>query len=300
MKLTPEQLAEWNALVPELNNDADDHMDAANSTDMPPQHTVNFRHAKNAHEAAWAINNLIADLEEAQRRSSISEAFAKELSADLIFTRKQLEELRAEYSVTLDNLSAAYESVRAQWNLGYAEGSQEVKHWRANHDNVVAKLRLFTQREDLPVDRLPAYEYVVELEKQLAEAQAAREAEHADDKFVIDSQAKECVRLLDSLLAAQNTLNTVLGLPPGDSSALDAAIDEAIEPYRKDAACWRFARKELSWSRAWFEQIKWVMYIEMDAPTIAAGKLRDDSVARELDAAVLAAIAAKGDPNEQP
>ena len=33
----------------------------------------------------------------------------------------------------------------------------------------------------------------------------------------------------------RDTLNTVLGLPPGDSSALDAAIAEAVEPYRKDA-----------------------------------------------------------------
>jgi len=71
-------------------------------------------------------------------------------------------------------------------------------------------------------------------------------------------------------------------------------IREAIEQYRKDAACWQFARKELSWSRAWFEQIKWAMYIEMDAPNITAERVTDDSVARELDAAVLAAIAANG------
>lgn len=49
------------------------------------------------------------------------------------------------------------------------EAQSDRDHWKANHDNVVAKLRLFTQREDLPVDRLPAYEYVLELEKKLAE-----------------------------------------------------------------------------------------------------------------------------------
>ena len=157
----------------------------------------------------------IADLEEAKEQlaSPYMDGYeaAKEeyrpqiiaLEEQLAATRKQLEELRAEYIVTLDNLSAAYESVRAQWNLGYAEGSQEVKHWRANHDNVVKKLRLFTQREDLPVDRLPAYEYVVELEKKLAAA-----------------QAREALTL--------NTMNTVLGFSPGDSLALEAAIADAI------------------------------------------------------------------------
>lgn len=48
-----------------------------------------------AHEAARAIPALIADLEEAQRRISISEAFAKELSSELITTRKQLAEAQA-------------------------------------------------------------------------------------------------------------------------------------------------------------------------------------------------------------
>lgn len=48
-----------------------------------------------------------------------------------------------------------------------ANGAQ----WKANHDNVVNKLRLFTQREDLPVDRLPAYQYVLKLEADLASTQ---------------------------------------------------------------------------------------------------------------------------------
>lgn len=48
-----------------------------------------------------------------------------------------------------------------------AELEQQRDHWKANHDNLAAKLRLFTQRKDLPVDRLPAYGYVLELERQL-------------------------------------------------------------------------------------------------------------------------------------
>lgn len=40
----------------------------------------------------------------------------------------------------------------------------EVKHWKANHDEAVKKLRLFTDRTDLPVYRTRAYNYVLELE----------------------------------------------------------------------------------------------------------------------------------------
>lgn len=155
MKTPPEKLAEWKALVHKLNNDADDHMGVAHSTDMPPQHTVNFRHAKNAHEAAWAITNLIADLEEARRRSLISEAFAKELSSELISTRKQLAEAQARNAQVL----SVAEKMRC------AGGAQEFQHW-------FDELKLFLLRKP-------------------------------------------------------------------DTSALDAAIAEAVESYRKDAERWK-------------------------------------------------------------
>lgn len=45
-------------------------------------------------------------------------------------------------------------------------------HWKANHDNQVAKTRLLTQREDLPVDRLPAYAEMQRLQKRIAELEA--------------------------------------------------------------------------------------------------------------------------------
>lgn len=64
MTTSEEQLQEWEALVPRLNDDADDHMDVAHSADMRPEHTANYRHAKNAHEAAYAIHSLIAELRE--------------------------------------------------------------------------------------------------------------------------------------------------------------------------------------------------------------------------------------------
>lgn len=36
-----------------------------------------------------------------------------------------------------------------------------VRHWKANHDNMVSRCALLSQREDLPVDRIPAYEELV-------------------------------------------------------------------------------------------------------------------------------------------
>lgn len=44
----------------------------------------------------------------------------------------------------------------------------EAKHWRSNHDNVAARLRVFTQRPDLPkelADRLPWYRELVRLQE---------------------------------------------------------------------------------------------------------------------------------------
>lgn len=110
MRLTPEKIAEWKSLVPKLNDDSNDHMDVARSADMAPQHTVNFRHAKNAYEAAWAIDSLIADLEEAKEQlaSPYMDGYeaAKEeyrpqliaLEAELAATRKKLAESERRYS----------------------------------------------------------------------------------------------------------------------------------------------------------------------------------------------------------
>lgn len=51
----------------------------------------------------------------------------------------------------------------------------EAKHWRSNHDNLAARLRVFTQRPDLPkelADRLPWYRELVRLQELEAQAQA--------------------------------------------------------------------------------------------------------------------------------
>lgn len=47
-------------------------------------------------------------------------------------------------------------------------------HWKANHDNMVTKNAFLSQRPDLPVDRIPAYQELVQLRAQIA-AQAGQE-----------------------------------------------------------------------------------------------------------------------------
>lgn len=43
--------------------------------------------------------------------------------------------------------------------------NDEAMHWKSNHDNVVERLRLLLQRKDLPVDRIDAYNRLVELQE---------------------------------------------------------------------------------------------------------------------------------------
>jgi hypothetical protein len=208
MRLTPEQLAEWKALVPKLNDDSNDHMGVAHSADMPPEHTVNYRHARNAEEAAFAITNLIAELREAQRRISISEAFAKELSSELITTRKQLAEAQAPH------INSAHSYV------------QEVPD---HCDRITWRGRYFHLHGINSIVALDAaiVEAVEPYRKQLAEAQALlkRLSPLMINAGYVGANAE-----------IQRSLRDVrIDLVRLDTPALDAAIADAIEPYRKDA-----------------------------------------------------------------
>ena len=42
------------------------------------------------------------------------------------------------------------------------------EHWMANHDDMVHRLRIATQRPDLPVDRIPAIKQMEKLQEELA------------------------------------------------------------------------------------------------------------------------------------
>ncbi len=51
------------------------------------------------------------------------------------------------------------------WEAAIESMQAEVDHWKANHDNQVAKAALLMQRHDLPVDRIPAYKELERLQK---------------------------------------------------------------------------------------------------------------------------------------
>lgn len=46
----------------------------------------------------------------------------------------------------------------------------ERDHWKSNHDNIVSKYRILSQRPDLPVDRIPAIRKIEALEANLDDA----------------------------------------------------------------------------------------------------------------------------------
>lgn len=66
---------------------------------------------------------------------------------------------------TVSHAADLIESLQAQSH----QLEMAAQHWKANHDNVVAKLKVVTEREDLPVDRTAAYNHVLELEKAVAQ-----------------------------------------------------------------------------------------------------------------------------------
>jgi hypothetical protein len=218
-----------------------------------------------------SVPALTADLEEAQRRISISEAFAKELSSELITARKKLAESERRYSESVGGFKRDLQ--------------QKLDDQRSKSVRLKAKLAE-AQSRDGSIAPVAAIKFSLKTD--------------CGDQFLrcwvegsFDAIRSEWPEAPEAVFIGADPLHP--NTQQTGTAALDAAIAEAIEPYRKDAACWQFARKELCWSRSGDKEAKWVMYIEMDAPTITAGQLRDDSVAESLDAAVLAAIAAKGE-----
>lgn len=198
MKFTPEQLAEWKALVTKLIDDSSDHMGVAHSTDMPPQHTVNFRHAKNAHEAAWAITNLIADLEEAQ---------------------KDLENERARGIHSCHDNCTQDGCVNRRLRDELAATRKQLEEATATRGNGVL----------VPAPKLEEMQAeILALRKQLAGAQAGEARALADMDQLCESGP--------SLSANEfELIRMTLETRPSGSAALDAAISDAVEPYRKYA-----------------------------------------------------------------
>lgn len=285
MKLTPEQLAEWKALVHKLNNDADDHMGVAHSIDMPPEHTANYRHAKNTHEAVWAITNLIADLEEERRRSSISEAFAKELSSELISTRKQLAEAQSR-----DGSTAPVAAIK--FSLKTDCGDQFLRCWvEGSFDAIRSEWPEAPEAVFIGADPLhpnTQQTSTASLDAAIAEA-IADEKRNPWKQAIINELAVSHVLHTDHETDPVRALAALVDYEC--KAALDPAVSKEaqalIEPYHKDAERYHYLKgcvdiaddgdNESEW---------WELHFEYQTGC-------------RLDAAIDAAIAAKGETNEQ-
>lgn len=69
-------------------------------------------------------------------------------------------------------LSPAYavrKQVLAQAERTIVELEREVTHWKANHDNQVAKARVLIERTDMPLERVAAYKQIGELQAEKQE-----------------------------------------------------------------------------------------------------------------------------------
>lgn len=242
MKLTPEKLAQLKAL------------------EMPAW--LARKYDVWAHAAAEAIPALIADLEEATatRGNSVLVPAPKleEMQAEIRALRKQLEN---------SERVARHEHIVAESAIKQlAEAQSSEAHWRANHDNVVRKLRFFTQRDDLPVDRLQAYEYVLELEKQLAGGEQPSELEmHRADYQACKDAGWES---LGELLSAYKTLEKQLA----EAQALNAQLLSVAEKMRCAGGAQEFQH--------WFDELKLFLLSKPDTSALGA------------------AIAAKGENHE--
>lgn len=161
-------------------------------------HSIELRYAF-SETAEKAIPALIAELREARRKAELPMKYKRmAFNAEL---QEEIQELRA--------------------NL--AEAKKGAEHWKSNHASVVAKLRLFTQREDLPVDRLPAYAYVLELERKLTESQArTAQVLSVAEKMRCAGGAQEFQYWFDELKSFL--------LHKRDAPMLDAAIAEKEKP----------------------------------------------------------------------
>lgn len=55
------------------------------------------------------------------------------------------------------------DAASAKHHIAKAEADRD--HWKHNHDNMVSRCALLSQRPDLPVDRIPAYQELAKLQE---------------------------------------------------------------------------------------------------------------------------------------
>ncbi len=89
-------------------------------------------------------------------------------------------------------------TIQQEQHDNIVELRRELAQWKNNHKNVVERLRIATQRKDLPVDRIPVinrmYELQNEVERLTAELAAAQNVAEAYGR-IISAREKELAEL---------------------------------------------------------------------------------------------------------
>lgn len=95
------------------------------------------------------------------------------------FETQRIEELLGQYwDIAFDEASKGEsrgddaQEVLSAINMAVEKLIAEREHWKANHADIVKRAALLSQRDDLPVDRLPAYREMEALQKTVQAKQA--------------------------------------------------------------------------------------------------------------------------------
>lgn len=78
--------------------------------------------------------------------------------------------------LTLDGRLTELQYVNAELNKEIERLRAEVQHWKSNHDNRVEAVRVLIERNDLPLDRVPAYKHYLHLQEDVAALRAENES----------------------------------------------------------------------------------------------------------------------------
>lgn len=95
-------------------------------------------------------------------------------------------------------------------------------HWKANHENQVRRARIMMDRPDMPIERVKAYQHMLELEKDAARYRFLRNKAYVGECYTERGKVYEI-----SGMDIEVKLVEVRGGDDGDE--VDAAIDAAMQ-----------------------------------------------------------------------
>ncbi|MDO8417732.1 MAG: hypothetical protein Q7S87_16150 [Agitococcus sp.] len=104
----------------------------------------------------------------------------------------------------------------------------EVQHWKANHTDMVNRAAILAQREDLPVDRLPAFREMARLQARVAELTTAL-AVSRDAVKVLDKRI-DILIVRDRKSLTEKTLSPIEECHEDDGNVLLFHFENFEEP----------------------------------------------------------------------